>query len=185
MAQQTIPPISHSSGLAGRASAKERGGCPSRLNGCLDPEVIGRLHRPNVQNGAKKLMAATVQNLDDDQVVDVSAHFSALVKGALDARIASAGDPDINHLVEYGISSRGIPACASCHGAHAGGPIETPTLSGQRQEYLAAQLSAFATAERRNDVFNRMRAIAGKLRKDEIDKLAEYYAAQRLFRPRD
>lgn len=138
-----------------------------------------------MQNGAKKLMAATVQNLGDDQVVDVSAHFSALVKGALDARIASAGDPDINHLVEYGISSRGIPACASCHGAHAGGPIETPTLSGQRQEYLAAQLSAFATAERRNDVFNRMRAIAGKLRKDEIDKLAEYYAAQRLFRPRD
>src|SRR5579885_3406486 len=44
------------------------------------------------------------------------------------------------------ISLRGIPACASCHGAHAGGPIETPTLSGQRQEYLAAQLSAFAIA---------------------------------------
>lgn len=193
------------------------------------PQVIDRLHHPNLQNGAEiaakicatchgetgvspapqfphlagqssfaiykqlndfktgtrvnELMAGVVQDLDDNQMVDVAAHFSALIKGALDPRTASAGDPEVNRLVEYGISARGIPACASCHGAHAGGPIETPTLSGQRQEYLAAQLNAFATAERRNDIFNRMRSIAAKLRKEEIEKLADYYAAQRLFRP--
>jgi cytochrome c553 len=195
------------------------------------PQVIERLHQPNLQNGAniaanicanchgengvsrgpqfphmagqsafaiyKQLhdfktgvraneqMSAIVQGLDDDQTADVAAHFSALTKGALDPRTVSAGDPELVRLVEYGNTARGIPACASCHGAHAGGPIETPTLSGQRQEYLAAQLDAFAKGDRRNDIYNRMRGIAAKLHKDEIEKLSEYYAAQRLFRPQD
>ncbi|MCI0600333.1 MAG: c-type cytochrome [Beijerinckiaceae bacterium] len=88
-------------------------------------------------------------------------------------------------LVEYGISARGIPGCASCHGVHAGGPIETPILAGQRQEYSLAQLNAFFKGERRNDIYNRMRAIASKLRQDEIERVAEYYAAMRLFVPRN
>ncbi len=195
------------------------------------PQVIDRLHHPNLKNGAEiaanicaschgekgvspdsqfphmagqsafaiykqlhdfkngarvnELMGSIVENLDDEQMADVAAHFSALTKGALDPRTISSGDPDVVRLVEYGVSGRGIPGCASCHGAHAGGPIETPTLAGQRQEYLLAQLTAFANGDRHNDIFNRMRGIAAKLRKDEIEKLAEYYAAVRLFRPQN
>ena len=33
--------------------------------------------------------------------------------------------------------------------------------------------------------FNRMPGIAAKLQKDEIEKLAEYYSAVRLFRAQD
>ncbi|HEY8031362.1 MAG TPA: c-type cytochrome [Methylocella sp.] len=195
------------------------------------PQVIDRLHHPNLKNGAEiaanicaschgekgvspdaqfphmagqsafaiykqlhdfkngarvnELMGSIVENLDDEQMADVAAHFSALTKGALDPRTISSGDPDVVRLVEYGVSGRGIPGCASCHGAHAGGPIETPTLAGQRQEYLFAQLTAFANGDRHNDIFNRMRGIAAKLHKDEIEKIAEYYAAVRLFRPQD
>jgi cytochrome c553 len=145
--------------------------------------IYKQLH--DFKNGARanEQMAGICQGLDDDQMADVAAHFAALTKGALDPRTVSAGDPEVARLVEYGNTARGIPACASCHGAHAGGPIETPTLSGQRREYLIAQLDAFATAARRNDIYNRMRGIAAKLGPDEIEKLSEYYAAQRLFRP--
>jgi cytochrome c553 len=195
------------------------------------PQVIERLHHPNVQKGAElaanvcaachgengvspspdfphlsgqsafaiykqlhdfkngarvnELMASVVQDLNDEQMADVAAHFSALTKGALDPRTISSGDPDVVALVERGITARGIPGCASCHGAHAGGPIETPTLAGQRQEYLLAQLNAFSKADRHNDIFSRMRGIAAKLHQDEIERLAEYYAAVRLFRPQD
>jgi cytochrome c553 len=147
--------------------------------------IYKQLH--DFKNGARvnEVMAGIVQDLDDEQMADVAAHFSALTKGALDPWTISSGDPDVVRLVEYGSSARGIPSCASCHGAHAGGPIETPTLAGQRQEYLAAQLNAFASGDRHNDIFNRMRGIAAKLRKDEIEKLAEYYAAVRLFRVQD
>ncbi len=147
--------------------------------------IYKQLH--DFKNGARanEVMAAIVQGLDDDQMADVAAHFSALTKGALDPRTISSGDPDIVRLVEYGNSARGIPSCASCHGAHAGGPIETPTLAGQRQEYLLAQLDAFARGARHNDIFNRMRGIAAKLQPGEMEKLAEYYSAVRLFRPQE
>ncbi len=49
----------------------------------------------------------------------------------------------------------------------------------------AVQLNAFAKGDRHNDIYDRMRGIAGKLRQDEIKKLTEYYAAVRLFRPQD
>jgi cytochrome c553 len=147
--------------------------------------IYKQLH--DFKNGARvsDIMAAVVQDLDDDQMADVAAHFSALTKGALDPRTISSGDPDVVRLVEYGNSARGIPSCASCHGAHAGGPIETPTLAGQRQEYLLAQLDAFASGKRHNDIFNRMRGIAAKLQPGEMEKLAEYYSAVRLFRSQD
>jgi cytochrome c553 len=147
--------------------------------------IYKQLH--DFKNGARvnELMAGVVQGLDDEQMADVAAHFSALTRGALDSGTISSGHPDIVGLVERGVSARGLPACASCHGPHAGGPIETPTLAGQRQDYLLAQLNAFAKGDRHNDIYDRMRGIAGKLRQDEIKKLTEYYAAVRLFRPQD
>ena len=102
------------------------------------PQVINRLHHPNLQNGAaiaanicagchgengvsanpqflhmagqsafaiykqlhdfkngsraNELMTGVVQDLDDKQMADVAAHFSALSKGALDPRTISSGD---------------------------------------------------------------------------------------------
>ncbi|MCX7899431.1 MAG: c-type cytochrome, partial [Methylocystis sp.] len=136
------------------------------------------------KNHARKndLMEEVVKDLDDNEMVDVAAHYASMTKGALDRRIASSEDPDIYKLVEYGYTDRGLPACASCHGSHSGGPIDTPTLSGQRREYLFSQLEAFAKGERQNDVYKRMRAVAEKLRPEEMRTLADYYASQRLIR---
>ena len=61
----------------------------------------------------------------------------------LDPTTAEVRDQDIVRLVERGDPARGLPACNSCHGGNAGGPIETPTLSHQNREYLARQLQAF------------------------------------------
>jgi cytochrome c553 len=80
-------------------------------------------------------------------------------------------------LVELGDPSRNIPPCASCHRPGSGGPIETPILSEQGNEYIVLQLKMYATGDRRNDVYGRMRAIAAKLTPAEIDGLAVYYRA--------
>ena len=79
-------------------------------------------------------------------------------------------------LVERGDPARGLPACNSCHGPTAGGPIETPTLARQNRDYLAAQMRAYKSGGRRNDIYTRMRSVAGKLTDREIDRLAAYYA---------
>ena len=85
------------------------------------------------------------------------------------------GDPAIVRLAREGDSARQLPACDSCHVPGAGGPIETPVITGQNQQYLAAQLHAYKSGTRRNDVYRRMRSIAGKLSDEEIDALARYY----------
>ena len=58
-----------------------------------------------------------------------------------------------------------------------GGPIETPILSEQWKEYVALQLKMYASGDRRNDVYGRMREIASKLTPAEINGLATYYRA--------
>jgi cytochrome c553 len=79
--------------------------------------------------------------------------------------------------VELGDPHRNIPPCAACHRAGVGGPIEAPVLAEQRYEYLVQQLKLYASGQRRNDVYGRMRLIASRLTEDEIKGLAVYYRA--------
>jgi cytochrome c553 len=92
------------------------------------------------------------------------------------ATLADAPEAII-HLVEIGEPNRNIPPCGACHRHDVGGPIDAPFLSEQRQEYLTSQLKMFASGQRRNDVYGRMRTIAAKLTDSEINGLAAYYRA--------
>ena len=83
----------------------------------------------------------------------------------------------IVRLIELGDPSRNIPPCASCHRPRSGGPIETPILAEQGKEYMVRQLMLYASGERHNDVYGRMRIIAAQLTAAEMDGLAAYYRA--------
>jgi cytochrome c553 len=85
---------------------------------------------------------------------------------------------DIENIVSNGDVARALPPCSACHRTNAGGPIETPTLTGQYPQYLEAQLAAFASGARHNDIYHRMRNVAAKLTPDEAKLLAVYYSRQ-------
>jgi cytochrome c553 len=51
-------------------------------------------------------------------------------------------------------------------------------LTGQYAQYLEAQLKAFASATRHNDIYHRMRRVAAKLTSNEMRLLATYYSGQ-------
>lgn len=90
----------------------------------------------------------------------------------------AAGDfPEAERLVAEGDWDRGLPPCASCHALD---PDERgrlmPRLHGHPAPYLARQLRAYASGERRSDTMGRMRAFAAELTEAEIDALAAYYA---------
>jgi cytochrome c553 len=120
-------------------------------------------------------MTDIAKALDEATLADVAAYYAAQPTRNPNPRTLSESPPAIVRLVELGDPSRNIPACAACHRPGSGGPIETPILAEQRQEYIALQLKLYATGERRNDVYGRMRAIAAKLTPNEINGLAEYY----------
>jgi cytochrome c553 len=125
------------------------------------------------------IMTPLVKDLDDRQITDLAAYYGRLLRGAIDplqsGRYVGA---DIQNIVTNGDVARGLPPCSACHGARTGGPIETPTLTGQYAQYLEAQLKAFAAATRHNDIYHRMRSVAAKLTPNEIGMLATYYAGE-------
>ena len=124
-------------------------------------------------------MAPTIKSLSERQMLDVAAYLSRNhAFGSLRKRWPTP-DPVIQALMKNGDPARNLPACESCHGANAGGPLETPRLYGQQQEYTLVQLQAFARGERRNDVYGRMRTVAQKLTPDEMARLAEAYQGLR------
>jgi cytochrome c553 len=129
---------------------------------------------------ANDIMSPLVADLDDKAIVDLAAYYAALVRGAIDPRRTSPYfvGAEIENLVANGDFARGIPPCVSCHGTRAGGPIETPTLTGQNAPYLEAQLIAFASGQRTNDIYHRMRSVASKLKPDEMKLLAIYYSGR-------
>jgi cytochrome c553 len=86
-----------------------------------------------------------------------------------------SGEIEIERLAWEGDTRRRIPACMSCHANGVGGPIETPTLAGQNREYMAAQLDAYASGARKNDVYGRMREISQRLTPEERQQLARYF----------
>ncbi len=76
-------------------------------------------------------------------------------------KIASAG------------SAQGAPACVGCHGAKGEGNADFPRLAGTGASYLAAQLNAFASGERKNSI---MQQFAQKLTAEERTAVAAYYS---------
>jgi cytochrome c553 len=160
----------------------ENGVSPSpdfpHLSGQSALAIYKQLH--DYKSGARvnEQMSPVAQQMTEEQMLAMANHYASLARGTLDRRLDWTADPTTDRLVRTGDTARGIPGCQSCHGEGAGGPMETPTLSGQREAYFAAQMNAFATGARRNDVFNRMRDIASRLTPEEIDALARYYASQ-------
>jgi cytochrome c553 len=77
-----------------------------------------------------------------------------------------------------GVADRSIPACSGCHGpAGAGIPAQYPRLAGQHIEYTEAQLAAFRSRARQNNLV--MNDIAAKLNDREIKAVSDYVGGLR------
>jgi cytochrome c553 len=172
---------------AGADAAQACVGCHGERGIASDPQnpnlagqsavaIYKQLHDYRSGSRVHDLMTAIAQGLEEQQIPEVSAHFAAANRRALDPTTAEVADIDIVQLVEKGDPARSLPACNACHGATAGGPIETPTIAQQNKNYLANQLRAFKDGTRRNDIYTRMRSVAAKLSDREIERLATYYS---------
>jgi cytochrome c553 len=67
-----------------------------------------------------------------------------------------------------------VVACQACHGTNGvNASPEIPNLASQKKLYLAAQLQAFKSGERKHELMN---AIAGQLSDTDIEALAGYWS---------
>ena len=76
-----------------------------------------------------------------------------------------------------GAPMRGIAPCGACHG-ELGSKAGAAWLEGQPAVYLRAQLEAFATGARHNDIGEQMRNVARRMTAAEIDAASRFYAGR-------
>jgi cytochrome c553 len=124
------------------------------------------------------VMAGMVAGLSPEDMRNLAAYFSGQA-----AKPGAAKSKDLvalgQKIYRGGIASKGVAACASCHGPNgAGMPAQYPRLSGQHVEYVEVQLKAFRSGERANDPGS-MRGVAEKLSDREIQGVSDYIAGLR------
>lgn len=125
------------------------------------------------------IMGGMVAALTDDDMRNVAAWYAGQVQKNEPAK----GKDTIEQgrkLYRAGDSSKGLPACAACHGPAGGGiPAQYPRIAGQFAEYTQAQLKAFRAGERANDPNRMMRAVALRMTDAEIKAVSDYVAGLR------
>ena len=155
-----------------------------KLAGQIPEYLAKQLHEFQSKDGAAPVRVNAVMNgmsaaLSPEDIVNVSAYFAAQ---KLEPSVAKNGETVEwgQKLWRAGDASKGLPACAACHGpAGMGMPAQFPRLSGQFAEYTAAQLRAFRAEERGNDPAKMMREIALKMTDKEIDAVSDFIAGLR------
>lgn len=129
------------------------------------------------------VMSAQAVNLSDQDMRDVAAYFATQkpVPGLGKKETAALGEK----LYRSGDASRGLPACAACHGPTGAGnaAAQFPRVAGQNTDYAAAQLKLYRSCGASNfqncdrggaGKAQMMSTVASKLSDAEVDALAAY-----------
>jgi len=140
----------------------------------IEAYLVKQLH--DFKSGARKnsIMSSMASTLSDQGVKDVAAYFSSQKMGSDKVSDKSLADEG-KQIFTGGIAKDSVPACTSCHGAHAEGmPPTFPRLAGQHSQYIVVQLKNFKSGDRANDPNAVMRDIASKLSDHQMEAVAEY-----------
>jgi cytochrome c553 len=120
------------------------------------------------------VMSPFAANMSDQDMLDIAAYYAYLPRvPSIHANQKIPAPP----IVVTGAPMRNIAPCGSCHG-DIDNKAGSPWLGGQSAVYIKAQLQAFASGARRNDISQQMRNIARHMTAEEIDQVARYYEAQ-------
>ena len=144
------------------------------LAGQYAPAVYKQLR--DYKSGARTnaVMSPRVISLTDQDMRDLAAYYAYLPR--LPGYHPAAGGPP-PPIVVNGAPMRNIAPCATCHGG-VDNKAGSAWLEGQSPIYLRAQLDAFVSGARRNDISQQMRNIARGMSHAEIEQAASYYAGK-------
>lgn len=120
------------------------------------------------------VMSAMAAPLSEQDIENLSAYYASLTP--IDGSVPETSVEKGHELYYAGDQSRGLVACVACHGARGNGLnlAGFPRLSGQKPEYIKAQLEKFRDSSRNNDMNGMMRDVAAKLTDDDINVLSQY-----------
>jgi cytochrome c553 len=122
------------------------------------------------------IMNGMIAPYTEEQMKDFAAYFASQKQTGAELKNRETLELG-KKLYRAGDASKGLPACAACHGpAGSGLPAQYPRIAGQFAEYTEAQLKAFRISERANDPNRMMQMVAIKMTDAEIRAVADYIA---------
>lgn len=127
------------------------------------------------ESDARSYMWAIASQLDDATVASLADYYSqqAPTPGAAgDAALVAQG----RKIFEQGLPDKGVPACASCHGAEGHGNGQFPRLAGQHADYILRQIQVFQNGTRANAPV--MTAVSHTLGVDDAKAVAAFLQSQ-------
>lgn len=137
----------------------------------IEAQLKGFREHARGENTARDYMWGMAALLDEAAVKSLAAYFSRqpATRGAGgDAALTAKGQ----EIFEHGVPDKGVPACATCHGAQGQGAGTFPRLAGQHKEYLLHQIEVFKNGTRGNAPV--MSAVAHTLNDEQAKAVAVY-----------
>ena len=154
------------------------GNSPLPANPNLSGQHAGYITKQLMQfkNGERDnaVMKGMVANLTEQDMINLGSYFEQQKQNLLFAK--SNGENSLGEKIyRAGVATKGLPACASCHGPAGHGITDLyPRLNSQHAAYTISQLNAFRLETRMNDNAMMMRTIAQKLTDKEMNAVADY-----------
>jgi cytochrome c553 len=145
-----------------------------KLAGQIDAYTHKQLVDFTTPNRQQPVMTTYAKMLTDEEKRNIAAYLS--VQKAKPGAAKNKDTVELGRKIyRGGIAEKGVAACASCHGATAGGiPAQYPRLSGQHQDYTYAQLDAFKNGTRKNSI--QMTTLAQRMSPEEMKAVSDYIA---------
>lgn len=148
-----------------------------KLAGQSADYIVKQLQEFKAGTRKDPVMAPMAAALSEQDMLEIASYFAAQK-----ATVADLAGSDVGQKLYFGgHAKRKITACVACHGANGKGMNKAgfPTIAGQNEAYLKAQLLKFKNGERNNDYNTMMQSVAAKLSASDIDELAKYMAAMK------
>ena len=144
------------------------------LAGQTAPYLQAQLHAFRDQTrgdpDALTYMWGMASQLSDATIEALSTYYAAQAPSRAktgDAKLMARG----KQIFDEGVTSQGIPACATCHGLQARGNDISPRLAGQHADYLVRQALVIQSALRATPV---MHDVIKDLSHDQMRAVATY-----------
>ena len=162
-------------------------GYQPRIAGKPDGYLFNQLL--NFRDGRRSVPAMTwiVDHLPEPYLREIAAHFASLHPPYPPPAPPAASAAELERgrrLVVDGDASRGLPACAACHGdALLGARPAIPGLLGLPRDYLNAQLGAWRNGSRRATAPDCMAEVVRRMPPGDVAAVTAWLASRPVPQP--
>ncbi len=170
LAQQVC---SNCHGLTGNATSPNFPNLAAQPEAYIEAQLNGFKSHGRHDPAGFEYMWGLSRRLTDEQIKGLAKFYSGQVQTG---EVIDGGRGRLEGgqaVFEHGVPDKGVPPCATCHGAQAKGNGTFPRLAGQHADYLVKQLIVFQRTDERPEG-SIMKTVAHELTQQNIDDVAAY-----------